>query len=302
MSQSEFDLPDQLTRALVGDITEMLEAAWGVRFPFVDDFESVPKATRFIGVGKAPTNVERLRHADQIVAIRTSSTTPEIVNELSYLPELRLAFLITLKLGDSDLFPLAGCRKLEHLALFDAPTLTDLGFLAGLTRLRALHLHAIPRLDFASLPPVPSLQKFVFDGGFHQGVKVPSLAPLARLKGLRSLELRNVAALDGSLAPLAILQDLEILFVPGKAYEVEEYARLAASLPNTRGTCVDCLNPILTKPRFCAPGEAHFPCPKCAQPRVLLTGKGTRMSCLICDAKRIEKHIARWDAALRPFP
>jgi len=132
-------------------------------------------------------------------------------------------------------------------------------------------------------------------------VNVPSLAPLACPKGLPRLELANVRAVDGSLAPLAALQGLEVLFVDGHGFEVEEYARLAAGLPNARGARLDCLNPLLSKPAYDAEGNARYPCPKCKRPRVLLTGKGTRMSSLICDAKRVEKHIARWDAARRPF-
>ena len=141
----------------------------------------------------------------------------------------------------------------------------------------------------------------MFDGGFHQAVKVPTLGPLARLKGLHRLELRNVEALDESLAPLATLKGLQHLFISGRAFEVEQYARLASSLPNAQGERANCLNPLFTKPTYEAPGKAHLPCPKCSQPRVLLTGKGTPVSCLTCNAKRIEKHIARWEAARKPF-
>jgi hypothetical protein len=300
---SEFVLPENLRKALAGDTSGMSfsDATWGIRFPEVGDLATLPKGAGYLGLGKAPKNIELLRHADQLVAIKTLSTTAELVSELPYLRKLRMAVLITLNLADGDLRPLAGCGKLEHLALFYAPKLTDLGFLADLPQLRTLCLLEIPRLDFATLPPMPSLQEFVFLGGVHQGVMVPSLAPLACLKGLRRLELSNVAAVDGSLAPLAVLQGLENLAVPARAYEVEEYARLAASLPNTRGTRVDCLNPLFSKPEYDEPGKAHLACPKCAQPRVLLTGKGTRVSCLTCDAKRIEKHIARWEAARQPF-
>jgi hypothetical protein len=253
------------------------------------------------GVGKAPKNLDLIRHANQLVAIKTLSTTVEVVNELPHLPKLRMAVLITLKLLDVDLRVLAGCKKLEHLSLFYAKTITDLEFLADMPRIRSLYLCDIPRLDFANFPSMPSLQEFVFDGGVHQAVKVPSLSPLTRLTGLCRLELSNVEAIDGSLAPLAVLQGLQHLFISARAFEAEEYARLAASLPNTQGARADCLNPLFTKPKYFSNGEAHLPCPKCSQPRVILTGKGTPVSCLTCNAKRIEKHIARWEAAREPF-
>ncbi len=304
MSESEFAIPEALTKVLEGDLPEMSfsGATWGMRFPQMDDLATLPKGARALELGKGPKNLSLLRHADQLVAIKTVATTFEIVKELAYLGELRVAILINLELADGELRVLAGCRKLEHLALLYAPKLSDMGFLADLRQLRTLTLLDVPRLDFATLPALPSLQEFVFLGGVHKGVDVPSLAPLAGLTGLTRLELRNVAAVDGSLAPLAALQSLEYLFVPGRAYEVEEYARLAASLPNTRRVPFDCLNPLFSKPEYDAPGKAHLACPRCAEPRVLLTGKRRRMSCLKCDAKRIEMHIARWEAARKPFP
>ena len=157
---------------------------------------------------------------------------------------------------------LVGCKKLEHLALFYAKGITDLGFLADMPQLRSLYLCDIPRLDFANFPSMTSLQEFVFDGGFHQAVKVPSLLPLTRLTGLRRLELFNIEAIDGSLAPLAVLQGLQHLFISARAFEVEQYARLAASLPNTQGAEANCLKPLFTKPKFETTGEAHFALPK----------------------------------------
>jgi hypothetical protein len=208
LSKSEFAIPEALSKALEGDMPEMSfsGATWGMRFPQVSDLATLPKGAGVLELGNGPKNLSLLRHADQLVAIKTVAATFEIVSELAYLGALRVAILINLELGDGDLSALAGCRKLEHLALLYAPKLSDLDFLADLRQLRTLTLLDVPRLDFATLPALPSLQEFVFLGGVHKGVDVPSLAPLAGLTGLRRLELRNVAAVDGSLAPLAALQ------------------------------------------------------------------------------------------------
>ena len=298
-----FELPDRLSQALAGNTRGLSfsSATWGVRFPEVDDLATLPPNASFVGLGMAPKNLEVLRRANRLVAIKTLLTTSDVVNELQHVRTLRMAVLITLKLTDNDLRVLTGCKKLEHLGLFYAKGITDLGFLADMPQLRSLYLCDMPRLDFANFPSMPSLQEFVFDGGVHKAVKVASFSPLSRLSGLRRLELFNVEAIDGSLAPLAVLQGLQHLFISARAFEAEEYARLAASLPNTQGAGADCLNPLFTKPKYFSNGEAHLPCPKCFQPRVILTGKGTPVSCLTCNAKRIEKHIARWEAAREPF-
>ena len=304
IAHSDFDLPDTLSEALAGNTKGMAfsSATWGLRFPIVTDLATLPTDAHHVGLDKAPINLELLRRAQRLVAIKTLLTTSAVVNELPYLASLRMAALITLKLTNSDLRVLTGCMKLEHLMLLYAATITDLGFLADMPQLRSLFLLDIPKLDLASLPSMPFLQEFVFDGGVHRAVKVPSLAPLARLKGLRRLELLNIEARDGTLAPLAALDGLQDLFVSARAFDVEEFARLAASLPNTHGARADCLKPIFSMPPYDDSKKAHLPCPRCGQPRVLLTGKGTRVSCLTCDANRIEKHVARWEAARRPFP
>jgi hypothetical protein len=119
--------------------------------------------------------------------------------------------------------------------------------------------------------------------------------------GLQRLELLNVSASDGSLAPLARLRRLERLFLPATPFEVEEFARLAATLPKARPVRADWLSPVFCEPSCEVDGHVLFPCRKCGKSRVLLTGKGTRMACPTRDARRIEQHIARGNAARRPF-
>ncbi len=84
MSHSAFALPERMSQALAGDTQGMsfADATWGIRFPEVDDLATLPKGARFDGLNKDPKNLERLRHADQLAAIKTLSTTSEIVHEL----------------------------------------------------------------------------------------------------------------------------------------------------------------------------------------------------------------------------
>ncbi|MDR3633078.1 MAG: hypothetical protein P4L84_04525 [Isosphaeraceae bacterium] len=295
MRTPEFRIPGRLSRALAGDSQGLsfAEAIWGLAFPALADLDDLPEGAEIVALDKEPANLEALRRADRLVAVKAYSTTSAIVQALSHLHHLRIAFLIDLKCPGAELQRLSGCASLEHLLLFSAKTLTDLGPLAGLRKLRSLFLHDVPGLDLTMLPPLPTLNEFVFYGNFLKGVKLQSFAPLGRLDSLRRLELRNVRAADGSLAPLAALRGLEHLFLPTNEYEVEEYARLASALPAAQGRC---LNP-LWEPGHDEAGAPRFACPKCGGPQVFLTGKETRRSCRVCNAARVDQHLARWNAA-----
>ena len=303
MTPSEFEIPENLRKALAGEMEGMSfsAATWGLRFPFVPDLADLSKEAKLVGVDREQPTLGLLRRGRRLVAIKALRTTSEIVEELAQLPELRMAFLAEPERA-GNLTQLARCPRLEHLTLYHGLGLTSLDILAKLESLRSLTLIHCPRLDLSTLPHLPALREFVMHGGFQEGMKLPSLSPLVRLPGLQRLELLNISTRDGSLAPLAKLQGLKALFLAGSAFEVEEYARLAASLPDVRAVRADCLNPIFTQPEYETNGSARHACPKCQKPRVLLTGKRTRVSCLVCDATRIQKHGARWEAAKQPFP
>jgi hypothetical protein len=102
---SEFDLPERLRQALAGETTGLSfsSATWGIGFPEVDNLATLPKSASFVGLSKAPKNLELLRRADRLVAIETLSTTSAVANELPYLRELRAVFLITRELTEIEL-------------------------------------------------------------------------------------------------------------------------------------------------------------------------------------------------------
>jgi hypothetical protein len=108
---------------------------------------------------------------------------------------------------------------------------------------------------------------------------VETLAPLSALKALRFLHLTNLKATDNSLEPLRELTDLEELEC-ANFYPMEQFAKLAAALPQTRCTW---FSPAVPFP--------NFPCKKCGQSqRVMLAGKGSSTLCRVCDESRVRKH------------
>jgi len=302
LTPSEFEIPENLRKALAGEMEGMSfsDSTWGMSFPFIEDLADLPKGARVVGVNREQQTRGLLRRGRRLVAVKALRTTSETVEELAQLPELRMTFLVEPERA-SNLVQLSRYPRLEHLTLYHGLGFTSLATLAKLDSLRSLTLVHCPRLDLSTLPELPGLREFVLNCGFQGGLKLPSLSPLVRLQGLRRLELLNVSTLDGSLAPLAKLPALKALFLTGSAFEVEEYARLAVSLPEVRGVRANCLNPIFTQPAYETDGSARHACPRCQRPRVLLTGKRTRVSCLVCDAQRIQKHVARWEAAKQPF-
>jgi hypothetical protein len=132
----------------------------------MDDLRALPKGAEIVTPAKDPKNLDLLRRADRLVAVHSLATTSAIVHALSHVPTPRMTFLIKLELPDGDLRMLGGCLKLEHLSLCIGRKLTNLGFLSELEKRRAHFLSDVPRIEFSTLPPLPSLREFVFHGAF----------------------------------------------------------------------------------------------------------------------------------------
>ena len=144
----------------------------------------------------------------------------------------------------ADLAPIGHCRRVEHLQILFAPRLVDLSFLATLPALRSVCLGETKRVDLETLPTPRRLTSFTLVGSYSTTLTVPSFDPLSRLQTLEYLSLCAVRPAEGSLRPLAALQKLKEL-VLSDIFEVDEFARLSASLPRTKGKC---LTPIYMDP------------------------------------------------------
>lgn len=116
---------------------------------------------------------------------------------------------------------------------------------------------------------------------------VGNLDPFAEMTWLRSLAVDTAHV--KSIKPLARLAQLEILDLGGRL-PFEEYAWLSAKLPNT-----EC--------RWFAPflelsDSGYSPCKTCGQKAmVMLTGRGKPVICKFCEADKLNKHVAAFNAA-----
>jgi len=255
----------------------------------------VPDEAEFVATRGSAKHLERLAILPRLEVVWAHTVTPELLGVLARMSHLRAVYLC--KAGKVDLSSLGELKSVEHVLVSWANHLSDLSWLSRLPRLRTLYLDDMKSLDLATLPELSGLEALHVGGGMTSALKLSSLGPLARLRHLRHLTLSNVRPRDGSLAPLHVLTGLRELFLPN-FFEVEECARLAAALPETSGPV---LTPFYTEPSRPAVGTPAFPCANCRGSRVMLTGRPGVLLCPTCDAARIAKRVARWEAARSAF-
>jgi hypothetical protein len=200
--------------------------------------------------------------------LRLNGVVGDDVSFLSGLGELQV-----LELSSCKAKSLRGLEKLRQLACLvidHAPSLSSLAEIAGLAALEDLSISTPASWD--------SSQKCI---------EVATLQPLTRLSKLRRLTLRGVRPAKGALRPLETLKDLQrvaISHVPD--FSVEDFARLAGSLPHASG---DCLTPH---------SRMNFPasCERCGATLEWLTGvtgRG-RSLCPACNKEKLAAHVAEF--------
>ena len=256
----------------------------------VEDVNDVPDDAEYIAIKGSAKNLERLAKLNQLVAVWSSQPTRDFFRACAHAPHLRALYSIYFKqLGEVDL---AGANSLEHLALDWATRLVDLSFLADLPALRTLIIDDMKRLDLNTMPELPQLTGLAIGGGINSTMKVQSLEPLSRLPNLQYLSMYSIRSADGSLKPISRLRNLREIKLPNY-FSVDEFARLANALPNTKGAV---LTPFFT-PTDGSVNIAFWGCTKCHVQRYMMTGKPAVILCPECDKAKMDKRIARWEAA-----
>jgi hypothetical protein len=213
-----------------------------------------------------------------------------VLDSLPHLTHLRVSRLRV------DLNGLADLPQLQDLDLVDPGTLEGL---EQLQRLVSLTLYHFPKIH--SLTPIGTLTNLrrllvstppSYDAS-RRCHHVESLDPLGRLSHLEALTLRGVLPAEARLDALRALKGLkELAITHVYAFGLEDYARLARALPNTRGNCL--------RPYY----EAHWAgtCRRaCGRARVALTAprpRTPRTLCPDCDRERLERHVGAWTAVV----
>jgi len=256
-----------------------------------EDLTDVPRVAKYLALRGTAQGLRQLGEFRDLEVVWVSGVRPALIEALADVPRLRALNLY--QVGRTELGGVSRLPGLEHLLIGWANHLTDVAWLAAFPRLRTLVVEDAPRLDLETLPLLPKLRALQLGGGIWKTLKLPSLAPLERLPGLRFLSLTAIAVGDGSLDVIARLPELETFWAPNN-FAIEECARAAAIRPDLAAPV---LQPIFAEARLDTAGNPVFPCKACGEAMLMPTGRRTSLLCPSCDSSRIRKHIARWELA-----
>ena len=132
-----------------------------------------------------------------------------------------------------DLTPLERLPNLRHLHIDWNQKALSLWNMARNPQLETLVLQAFRRLRVLDgLETAICLKALGLKGDLEKKWKIDSFAPLASLTSLENLELWEVAPLRDGFSPLHALRKLRHLNMSSNMLPVEDYARLAAALPD----------------------------------------------------------------------
>ena len=202
----------------------------------------------------------------------------------------RIAGLEVLQLKWSNLQnldPIAALTGLEALSIGSSTRVVSIEPLTRLKSLKVLEIENFKAItDFRPLTALTSLQRLSITGSMWSRQAVGSLEPFATMTGLKSLTVDTSSVT--SLRPLSALTGLTELGLGGKL-PYEEYAWLAAKLPNTQCRW---FSPFLDMQ-----GSGFGRCKVCGEDSlVMLTGRGKPVVCKHCEAEKVADHVSRFDA------
>src|SRR5687768_9573516 len=259
----------------------------------VTSLADVPTGAAFLRViTKTVRDLERLTDFHALETLEIYDVGDRELEIVSRLPSIRLLSISVIRSKSLD--ALATLSRLEHLKCDDSGTLTNLAALSGLDRLRTLglmHLRKMKYLEEASR--LIQLRGLTVSGSMWSHARVPTLAPLAKLRNLRSLHLTGVRVEDGSLSTLTTMKNLRDLTL-ANWFSTEEFAKLAAALPDLNAPGYQSMWWIPPRPAHQSDWDA---CDRCkAFTRGMTIGKPAKKLCPRCDEAKIAKFAARWDA------
>jgi hypothetical protein len=187
-------------------------------------------------------------------------------------------------------------KEPASVTIFEYPfdSFEPLGLLAGIEVLKMQDSGALRTLN--GIEKLTTLKNFVLStpptwDGTNRKVEIDSFTLLTALTNLERLVLVSVRPKDLDLSPIERMTHLKELDVGGvPEFTIAHYARLAVALPATEGRCL--------QPYIVIKGVGY--CKKCNAQQVMLIGTAPRARkwlCPACNKKKIDEHVAAWEAA-----
>lgn len=176
--------------------------------------------------------------------------------------------------------------SIKHLTLEWATKVSDVSPIFKLTGLTNLSIFDFPKLrQLEGIEALSSLCELSLSGSrgaLTPKLKLTSIEPVARLRGLISFSLANAQLDDDDITPLARCKTLKHLNLSNQ-FERSQVAYLANRL-----------NSQLVEP-LSAYRETHIPCESCGANKSMFTGRRMPILCRSCDENRFQRHIAEFE-------
>ena len=266
----------------------------------VPELALVPRSARLFDIDAATLGVELLPQFKRLESLGVYGADDRLLKAVASLPTVRQ--LRIGGYGGRDLAALSPMRWLEHLSVAGCPKLTGLRSLERQPALRSLQIEHLPKLTkLDDVGRLTQLRSFGMHGlaSQFQGIPVDSFAPLAKLRHIRLLALEGVKPRDRSIRPLLGLKTLEELWVSA-TFSMTDFAALSVAHPTVRpGYNTIWWNepaPVVTEGFLSQIGK---PCKKCKRYiKGRTMGSPTKYLCPDCDAAKVAKFQAAWDAAV----
>lgn len=173
--------------------------------------------------------------------------------------------------------------NLRTLLLLDSPSVTGVEPLATLPQVEILGIAGCKKLqDYSPLGKLRGLRQLEIGiRRYYEKMSAASLSYLVSLKKLEHLAVFLTSVADESLEAIGELAGLRTLDI-SNTFPREGIARLAAKLSST--TCA-----------WFQGWQSLGKCPKCdTESLAMLTGKGQRTLCRVCQRERFEMKLAEW--------
>jgi len=196
---------------------------------------------------------------------------------------------LELKLSNlTSLEPIQQLSQLRYLHIGSSTKVSSLEPLTALHNLKLLELENFKQIsDFSPLLALKGLDSLAITGSMWSRQELATLEPFSHMTWLSSLALDTSSIT--SLRPLASLIGLKYLGIGGRL-PMEEYAWLSAKLPNTECKWF--------APYLDLSDSGIGQCQVCkSDSRVMLTGRGAKTVCRVCDQAKVARHEQAFYAA-----